>query len=181
MSWEALTAIATLVTAAVIAITAVIGVRQLAELRRATMFEGAKRITDQWNAIESRKVREYVLRELPSRLKDPSFRAELLDSAPLDPQKHPEQLFLETTEEIGAYVRYDLLNTPAVLCVIASTMISGWESIHEVITLRQQAHDNPYVWDNTEALYEIVRGFARYASRQTPRLRPSTGNPFEFS
>lgn len=181
MSWEAITAIGTLVTALIIAITAVIGVRQLTELRRATMFDGTKRVVDQMRTPEMRAVSKFVVEELPARLRDPEYRAALLKSEPLDPQKHPEQVLLEALEEIGGYIRYELLDTQAVLCMTVSYVTARWDAIHEVIKLRQQAFDSPYVWDNAEVLYEAVLGHQRFEERTNPKPRPSTGEPYRFT
>ena len=180
MGWEAITAVGTLVTALVIAITAVVGIRQLAELRRATMFDGTNRIVEQMRTPEMRAVFKYVVEELPERLKDPEYRIALLKREPLDPQKHPEQVLLEALEEIGGYVRYELLDTQAVLCMTSSYVTSRWNAIREVIKLRQQAFDSPYVWDNAEKLYEAILGHERYEERHNPKPRPSTGEPYRF-
>jgi hypothetical protein len=117
--WEAITAIATAVTAVVIAATVAVGYRQirltrdqLEHLRRATQLDGTMKAYAQFDTPEFRAARLFVENELPDRMQDERFRDEiLLPFHALDEAAHPELLIASTFEKIGTYARHGLLNT----------------------------------------------------------------------
>ena len=98
--WEALTAIATAVTAIVIAATVAVGYRQirltgdqLEHLRRSTQLDGTMKAFADLETPEFRSARMFVENELASRMQDAHFRDDLLlPFQALDESEHKEIL-----------------------------------------------------------------------------------------
>src|ERR1700692_2244898 len=96
--WEALTAIATAITAVVIAATVVVGYRQirltrdqLEHLRRSTQLDGTMKAFAEFDTPEFRQARLFVENEFPARMQQQRFRDEvLLPFQALDESQHQE-------------------------------------------------------------------------------------------
>lgn len=56
MQWEALTALGSMLSALVIAVSAFLGVRELRELQRATQFDGTERLLNEFYGEDQREL-----------------------------------------------------------------------------------------------------------------------------
>ena len=177
ISWEALTATGTLLTAAIIAASALLGMQQLRELRRAALFDGTKRVIDELTTAQMLSARRFVMVELQRRLEDREYRAELAAFS-VDAAKHPEILVLHHLEQLGSFMRYKLLFGEAILESQYLLIVDGWERLRPVVEITRRATDNPYQWQQAEWLHDYTKQWARRYIRKYPRLRPSTGEPF---
>jgi hypothetical protein len=84
MTWEAMTALATLGTGVAIVATVLLGIRQLQltrsqleHLRRATQLQGAIKIFDDLNTEGFWGSFHFIATELAKRMTDPQFREEV--------------------------------------------------------------------------------------------------------
>ena len=163
--WGAITALSTAATAAIIAATVIVGVRQvrltgvqLDNLRRATQLEGLMKIFDDLHNPTYLRARRFVATDLYKKLKDPVFRDEVSLGIiwTKNPEEIHEELFvLRTFETIGSTVRHGLLDADAVLDTIAPSVIVSWEHLREVIEM-QRAGMHPRMWENFEYLNTLA-------------------------
>ena len=179
MNWDAVIAISSAAGTIVIAVTGLLALRQLQELRRTQSFEGTEKLFEAWEAPEMREARLYVLDMLPQRLHDDAFRASLLrEGIRAELAQHPELLVLRYFERVGAYVFHRLLVGPAIYEHIAVFLVRAWPQLREVAELMRRAEDNPYMFDKAQMLYDEAVRQAHLQFQQFPRQRPSTGETF---
>ncbi|GAC1499005.1 MAG: hypothetical protein NVS1B14_02260 [Vulcanimicrobiaceae bacterium] len=178
MTWEAVSAMSSLVTGIVILLTVVYAARQVRvlsaqteDLHRATQFDGMLRIFDRLQAPEFLASRLYILNELPKRLNDPQFLEELKASdAP-----QPWLPALTALESVGTFIHFGYLEGPPFYYNYGAIILGLWPTLTRLIELHRIARDNPYAWKDTE---EMVNDLSRYAVKfvqENPRIQPSTG------
>jgi hypothetical protein len=158
--WEMLTAIGTIASAVVIAVTVLMAARQvrltadqLEELRRATQFQGAMAIFQEqtshvfWGGIR------FVMTELKERMTDESFRSEVPLVGMADDTVHKELVILRTFDNIGLYVKQRLIEPEVIYSSpVFVRAILGWEALQDVIAIHRQSL-GPWMWGNYEYLY----------------------------
>ena len=118
LSWEAITAISTAVTAITIAATVAVGYRQirltsdqLDHLRRSTQLDGTMKVFAELATPEFRAARLFVEHDLMEKMGDARFAEQLdLPFQGLDESEHKEILVAQTFEKIGTYARHGLLD-----------------------------------------------------------------------
>ena len=176
VSWEAVTALASLfsslavLAAVLIAVRQVrVGAAQVEHLRRATQLEGTMKIFAMLGSPEMQKARRFIATELPSRLTDPKFRAEvsMLANAP-SVEEHGELAILRSMEMIGGYVKHGLLDPEIVFDYWRPAVAYGWERLESlgIIAIHREAVD-PAMWENFEDLYCRAEQWKRL-----PKLAP---------
>jgi hypothetical protein len=140
MNWEALGATSTALTAAIIAITAVAAFRevrltgesaraageQIAELRKATQFEGTLEIFRELDSQFQRDARHFVQFELAQRMRDETFRAEVALLNGADETQHHELTVLRCFERIGFYLNKGLVDKDLVYLVASGRTVVMW-------------------------------------------------------
>ena len=125
VDWSAVSAVGTVLTGVVVAVTAVFGFRQLRltrvqleQLRRATQLDGAMKIFDDLHSPTYVEARHFVATELPKYLDDPIFRKEVelgMIWTENPDTIHHEQIILRTFETVGSYVRRGLLDREVIV------------------------------------------------------------------
>jgi hypothetical protein len=176
VSWEAVTAIATALTALVIAVSAVAALRQLKETRGAQSFQGTETLLERWESAGMRAARKYVLDELPARLEDPAYRAELLQAGwRAELAEHPELVVLRFLERVGVYIYYGVLPGTAIYEQLFQYLSKTWPHLLQVARIIRESEDNPYVFDKAEMFYENMLGMAANEIRKLRRRKPVTG------
>jgi hypothetical protein len=153
--WNALGAIASIISAGVILVGGAIALYQLRETRRTAQFDATQRMVDRMVAPEFIRAVRYVIDELPNRLQDPQYAAELARSRgwDVDPERHRELIVLARLEETGIYLRHRLLLGDALLDFVAELILQTWEHLREPVELMRKSHRNPHVFSNAEFLY----------------------------
>ncbi|MBV8082972.1 MAG: hypothetical protein JO347_05540 [Candidatus Eremiobacteraeota bacterium] len=134
MSWEALTAIASLITAAVIAVTAIVAIVQIRHLRTANQLAAALTLYEEFDNADFRVARTFVDTELEERMKDPVFRDELL-SGKFDRNVHLEIRVGNYWEKFGLLMRTGLLDQTLFLDWGTGGCIRDWRAMREVTRL----------------------------------------------
>lgn len=184
LSWEAVSAIASLFSSIVVLGAVVVAVRQVRvgaaqveHLRRATQLEGTMKIFGMLGSAEQQTARRFIALELADRLKDPTFRDEvyLLSMAPsLD--EHREVPVLRLMEMIGTYVKHGLLDAEIVFDYWIPAVTSTWERLESlgIIAMHREAL-GPQIWENFEALY--LRG-RRWLGHSPERGADGCWEPF---
>jgi len=151
--------VGSIVSAGVLLIGGAVAVYQLAETRRAAQFDATQRMVDRLFERDFDNALRFVINDLPSRLRDPEYAAELERSRgwDVDPDRHPELIVLGRLEETGIYLRHRLLLGDALLDFVAILILQSWEHLGEVVDLMRTSHRNPNVWSNAEYLYERAK------------------------
>lgn len=175
LSWEAVSALASLLAAIALLAAAGVGLRQLwvartevEQLRKATQLEGTLRILEQLSSEEQIEARHFIEAELKERIDDPHFREELRSLNP-SAKGHPELRVLHLLETIGTFIRYGLLDEELVFEQWCLTIVSVWEHLdgHDpngtgVIAIHREMLGKA-AWENFEDLYKRASAWcARY-------------------
>jgi hypothetical protein len=165
VSWEALTAIASLVSslavlaAVLVAIRQVrVGTAQVDHLRRATQLQGTMVIFDKLANPEQQHARMFIATELGERLKDSKYLEEL--RAEYAPAGHPELEVLRIMEMIGTYVKHRLLDADIIFDYWHPAIVTGWERLDELgVIAAYRTTAGPDMWENFEALYHQAKAW----------------------
>lgn len=177
MTWEEVSAMATAFTGVVIAITVLVGMRQLRltrdtleHLRRATQLEGAMQIFAEITAPDFRASQYFILNELSARMDDAAFRDTVRLVGAADLNVHKELHCMRTFEQIGAYVRNGLMDGVLIYDAFLPPIISTWEELGDVVKIHRESAGEG-LWENYEFLYEDGK---RWMERERPTdfLRP---------
>ena len=178
MPWEAMTAIGTAFTGVIIAVTVVLGLRQLYHLRRSTQLDGLMRVYDAFSDPRFVEARAFVFRELPKRMQDPQFVAEVRDFPPANPAQHQEIVVLNFLNLIGSLIAQGAIDRDAIYPLAQYTAIRSWDVLRDVAREHRASTDNPYMWLMAERLCVDAKEWVAHDARVRGLVRPSTGEPF---
>lgn len=161
--WEAVTAISSAVTCAILLATVVLARRQLELLRRSAQLDGMISVLRQLGESRYAESSRFVMHELEARMREPEYRR-AHETGTTDESVHKELPTLLIYEQIGAYVHFGLLDADAVYCQAGARAVKCWEKLEEVVAIHRR-RSGPGAWDNYE---RFVRGCTRYARRANP-------------
>jgi hypothetical protein len=178
MNWAAVAAIGRILSAAVIAVSALFALRQVRQLQRATQLDGTMRVFAQFSDPEFIAARNFVLHELPKQLKDPAFVAEVKKYSQVDLAKHPEYRVLLFLQLVGSLVGEGLVNGPSVYRFAQYSIVKTWEILEPVVQMQRAATGNPYMWGGADSLYENARRWLVQDAATRNVLNPATGQPW---
>jgi hypothetical protein len=164
LTWEAVTAISSAVSAVVILATVAVGYRQirlagdqLAHLRSSTQLDGTMKIYAELETPEFRSARLFVARDLESRMQDARFRDELLLSyRSLEEGEHKEIVVTSMFEKIGTYARHGLLDTVLIADYCGPLIREMWQKFESCGYMELLRRNNPYIFENFEFLYDAA-------------------------
>jgi hypothetical protein len=164
--WEALTALGSILSATVIAVTVVMAARQirvmndqLEQTRRATQFDAARTVLLEMVDAQTVVSFRFVMRELPSRMKDPGFLREVAFVGLADDAIHQEIYLLRVLDRIGAYVRFGLVDREIVYSTYFSRILAAWEALEDVVAEHRKATHGQF-WANAEYLYNDCKAWS---------------------
>jgi hypothetical protein len=168
INWAIVAALSSMTSTLIFATTAVLAVGQLNLLRRGGQFDATRRMVDEIKTPSFIRAWTRVIDELPSRMEDPGFRAELKEARgwDFDVEKHPEILVLAYLEELGIYVKHRMISETALLDFSSGLVLDAWERLRDVVLLSRTANRAPRAWEHFEYLYEYVK------RRHSPEVRP---------
>jgi hypothetical protein len=188
ISWDAVTAVSSAVSAIVIVATVAVGYRQirlagdqLAHLRSATQLDGTMKVFAELESERFRVARLFVETELEQRMREPSFREEMLSSYhALDEKRHKEILVTELFEKIGTYARHGLLDSVLIADYCGPLIRQMWVKLESTGYLELRRRNNPYILENFEFLYDAAMSW--YENDEPPfrtarRSNLTTSNP----
>ncbi|HLJ83424.1 MAG TPA: hypothetical protein VKT51_04560 [Candidatus Eremiobacteraceae bacterium] len=143
--WEALTAIGSILSAIVIAVTVVMAARQvkittdqLEQTRRATQFEAVRSVLLEMVDPKFVDAYRFVIQELSERLEDETFYREVGQIGVADDRVHKELYILRSLDRIGTYVKYGLVDGPVIYDSYAPRIILSWELLAEVVAIHRR-------------------------------------------
>ncbi len=110
MGLELVNALAAVGTFVVIAATAIAAVIQLRHLRASNQLVSLMTITHDFDRPEFRKLQTYIRNDLPAKMREPGYRAEILDPRGVDREKHPEAIACAFFEELGLFMKRRLVD-----------------------------------------------------------------------
>jgi len=166
MTWEAVSALATLFTGLVILATVGVGLVQLSELRRATQLEGVMEVADMFGTSEFLQCLRFVRYEFAERFtNDPTFREEFF--TPLGTTNaHPEHRVLMVFELVGTYIKHGLVNGDAVFDLASTRIVMAWQRLGPAVATLREARNDALVWENAALLAGQA---AEWLGRHTPK------------
>jgi len=177
MTWEALTAITSVVTTLVLIATVVMAGRQIQLLRRSTQLDGLIRILDEMSDPAVLGSYRFVLEQLSAKMQDPAFRQSVIDGKAAE-STHPYLPILQYFEKVGSFVKFGLLEPDTVYCQAGAPAVKAWDALKEVVAY-DRARVGPGTWDGFEML---AHGTIRYFRRMNPnfpgRYQPRPTEPF---
>ena len=178
VNWEAISAVASISSAVVIALSAFAAVRQMRDGQRGQAFEGTETLLERWESTELRSARRYVLEELPARLQTEAYREEILrNGARGELSAYPELAVLRFLERVGIYVYYRLLPGEAIYEQLFIYVARSWPYLSEVAQLVREAENNPYAFDKAEMFYRSMMALAGRQVRKLNRPLPKDARP----
>ena len=164
--WEALTAIGSVASAVVIAITVIMAARQvkittdqLEQTRRATQFEAVRSVLLEMVDPDFIDAYRFVIHDLRGLLKDETFYRELGHIGVSDAHVHKELYLLRSLDRIGTYVKYGLVDGPAIYDSYAPRIIVSWELLAEVVAVHRSV-GTVHLYRAAEYLYDDSKRWA---------------------
>lgn len=170
--WSALTAVGTLLSAFIIAITVIMAAKQvrltqeqvqatnrnLEHLRRTTQLEGVMKILEQFSAPEAQASANFIRTELIGRMHDANFVASGSERLVMDTSVHKELVVVRLFERVGALIKYGLIEGSVLFDIVHPFITLTWERLEEsgYLAMRRKAFGGP-VWENFEYLYRATK------------------------
>jgi hypothetical protein len=151
MTWEAVTAVASLITTLVIAVTAIVAMVQIRHLRAANQLAAAMALMSELETLVD--ARTFVANTLELKLKDPAFRASLASNK-FSRREHLEIMLGNYWEKFGILLRQGLLDKQLFLDWGAQGCLRDWRQLREVTALIRGP--SPQVWRDFEYLAHMA-------------------------
>lgn len=150
MSWEAISAVSSAVTAVIITVTALVAVVQIRHLRSSNRLAAALELFHEMDELGH--VRTYVATELPGRMKDPAYRAELA-MGQINRDVHLEVRLGNYWEKYGLLLRNGLLDRQLFVDWGAVSCLRDWKALREVTRAIRGEHGE--LWRDFEYLAHL--------------------------
>ncbi len=169
MSAEYLSAYAAIGTFLVIAITAIAAVIQLRHIRGANQLTGLLHLTEAWRGEDIQFANRFIHTELPARLKDPAYRAELMAPDP-DRRSHKELLVADMLEQTGSYIKYGMIDSQQFIDITGGYIRHMWDCLKPVVAMRRVATNSASMYENFEYLAVLEQDFGvKHTADNYPR------------
>ena len=174
MTMEFWSTVASIGTFVVIGATAIAAIVQLRHMRAGNQIAAVMKLDSVLESVAFREARRFVREELPQRLRDPAYRAELI-SIPLGEGAKPLLIAGNCYEEMGLFVKRGIID-PAMACDLWSAQVSGdWNQMAPAIAIIRRVQ-GPATWENWEYLVGLtqvwLRRFPQGAVPANLRLQP---------
>jgi hypothetical protein len=169
MSAEYLSAYAAVGTFIVVAITALAALIQLQHIRGANQLTGLLNLAQAWRGEDVQFANRFIHTELPERLRDPAYRAELMGPNP-DRRSHKELVVADMLEQTGSYVKYGMISSPQLLDIASGYIPLMWDALKPVVAMRRVATNSASTYENFEYLAVLEQDFsAKHEDGNYPR------------
>ncbi len=167
MSWEAVSALATLFTGVVILATVAVGLVQLSELRRATQLEGVVRVAEMFSTADFLEGLRFLRSDFERQFnEDPQFREDFFTPLKNSAASHREHQVLMVFELVGTYIKHGLVNGEAIFDIGSTRIVGAWRILGPAIAALREKRNDPLAWENAEIL---ARDAAKWLERHTPK------------
>lgn len=176
VSWEAVSAIASMISSLAVLVALVIALRQVRvgaaqveHLRLATQLDGTMKIFEKLASPEQQRSRHFIATELPKLLEDPARREAIKHVAYL-PEQFPEMVALRLMEMVGTYVKHGLLDDEIIFDYWYPAIVNAWERLEDLgVIALHRASAGPTMWENYEYLYRRAH---RWVAAHDPTNEP---------
>jgi hypothetical protein len=149
MMLEAWSVVGSLGTFVVITATAIAAFIQLRHIRRSNQLPGLLSVLELFQQPHVHQLIDFVRQDLPVKMQDPAFRAGL-EKIPIDRREHPELHLCEMYEEIGSYIRSQLIDEELFLRGHWYNVGLYWGLLAPAIAIARR--NRPYIFENFEYL-----------------------------
>jgi hypothetical protein len=149
MTLEAWSVVGSVGTFLVISATAIAAFIQLRHIRRSNQLPGLLSVLELFQEPHIHELVNFVRQDLPLRMQDPAFRVGL-EKIPIDRREHPELHLCEMYEEIGSYIRSELIDEELFLRAHWYNVGLYWELLAPAIAIARR--NRPYIFENFEYL-----------------------------
>jgi hypothetical protein len=167
MTLEAWNTAAAIGTFLVITASAIAALVQLRHMRTGNQLSGLITVFEMLQDPSVRELVNFVRHELAERMKDPDFRASLLE-IPIDRRKHPEFYLCDMYNHIGSFVRSGLIDESTYLQTDWYNVNLYWGLLAGVIAISRT--NRPQIFENFEYLAARARGWVeRHPDGDYPR------------
>ena len=157
MSYELLSALASIGTFVVIAATAVAAFVQLRHVRGSNAIAALTECREVLESEAFAKAQRFVRHELPALLKDESVRRELLKS-PLPERLWPINVIGNFFESLGAFVRHGIIDKEIALSLWSAVVMRSWEDLSPTLAIMRRT-GGASLWEQFEYLASISKAW----------------------
>ena len=139
MTWltsaEFWTAFGTMGTFIVVAISAVAALAQLRHVRTANELQALLSVQRDFQEPDLQQALHYVQLQLPERMRDPAYRAELEAIGFVDPHRHPEMVACNWFNQVGTLLKNGLVAEGAFLDLFGRLVDHYWRLLEPAIAV----------------------------------------------
>ena len=171
MSLELISAISSLITAAVIVATAIAAIVQLRHLRAANQISALLAVQNELDSQDYREAEVIVREKLPTALADPRFcQFEIAMSrgqiaAKMDEQhlrvRQAANLIGNTFENIGSMVKNGILDKHLIMDIYSWIVAGHWDRLSGLTAMAREATGQPAIYENFEYLAALSKRFLK--------------------
>jgi hypothetical protein len=168
MTAETLSAIASIGTFIVIAVTAFVALVQLRHIRAGNQLTGLTHHIERWESDALQSAADFIETNLPTKMKDPEFLDSLWVRTP-DRRIHEELRVADWCEQMGSYIKYGMISEAQYLDLGAFFVASMWDQLRDVIVIRRAATGTNSMFENFEFLAARAKAFNAAHPSNYPR------------
>lgn len=139
MSADVISAIATVLTALIIGVSAVIAMIQLRHMRAGNELEAVLSLERDFRNDELQVALRYVQADLPQKLHDRAYRGELERRGFIDHRAHPEIIVCNWCNTMGTLLRHRLVGEATFMALFARLIAYYWDALEPVVAIMQRA------------------------------------------
>jgi hypothetical protein len=161
VSWEALTAVASLLSSVAVLAAVLIAVRQVRvgaaqvdALRRATQLDGTMKVFAMLTTPEQREGRRFIVEDLADRCRDDAVYRDELFNMRGDMREHREIAVMSLLEMLGIYVKHGLLDPEIVFDFWIPANTAAWNIAESIGVVAAHRRIDPAMWENFEYLVD---------------------------
>lgn len=165
MTLEALNTTFAGATFAVIGATAIAAIVQLRHLRASNQMTALLTILQDWQKPEMQAWVQFVRKELPERLKDPAYVDSIEAVGLEDRTEHAWLNLCDYYEQLGAYVKYGLIDRRSLLDVGCSNFLSVYRILRPLIERTRAIRGSTAVFENFEYLAVLAFDWTKLHSQ----------------
>jgi hypothetical protein len=181
MSLELVTAISSVVTAAVIGATAIAAMIQLRHMRMSNQITALLAIQEEFDAQDYRAADSLIRQEFPAMFDEDGFceyliavlnDREAVENARYTQARLAARLVGNTYENLGALVKRDIIDRGVFLDVYSWIIASAWESLEGWVALTRWAVGEVSIYENFEYIAVISKDhLAKHPVTYPPGMR----------
>ena len=135
MSLEIWSTVAAVGTFLVIAVTAIAALAQLRHMGSRNQLEAVLSLNQEFRSQELQDALRFIQKDLPSKMEDPAFRAELGSRGFIDASVHQEMSACNWFNEMGTLVKHGLVDERTFLDLYGRLAAQYWDLLSPAIAI----------------------------------------------